>query len=76
MLVEKHRLIRRVTHAIRGIRLNKAISAFMEFIKFLRSPTVTAEEVDRATLKVFAVLLTPFAPHVASELCRAAELTS
>ena len=67
ILVEKHRLIRRVTRAIETIRLNKAISAFMEFIKCLRSPAITLEEVDRATLRVFSTLLAPFAPHVAEE---------
>ncbi len=68
VLVEKHRLIRRVTRAIDGLRLNNAVSAFMEFIKVLRSPEVTPEEVDRSTLRVFAILLAPFCPHLASEL--------
>lgn len=68
VLVEKHRLIRRVTRAIRTFRLNKAVSAFMEFVNFLRASDLTPDEVDRATLKTFTVLLSPFAPHLAAEL--------
>lgn len=68
VLVAKHRLIRRVSRAIRTFRLNKAVSAFMEFVKLLRSEDLTLEEVDRQTLKTFVVLLTPFAPHMAHEL--------
>ncbi|MGE4618507.1 MAG: class I tRNA ligase family protein [Planctomycetota bacterium] len=68
VLVAKHRLVRRVSRAIRTFGLNKAVSAFMEFVKLLRSEEVTLEEVDRQTLKTFVVLLTPFAPHMAHEL--------
>lgn len=67
-LIEKHRLIRRVSRAIESFRLNKAVSAFMEFVKFLRSPDLSMEEVDRSTLKTFTILLSPFAPHMACEL--------
>lgn len=68
VLVAKHRLIRRVSKAIRTFRLNKAVSAFMEFVKLLRSSDISLEEVDRQTLKVFVVLLCPFAPHMAHQL--------
>ncbi|MEE8142869.1 MAG: leucine--tRNA ligase, partial [Planctomycetota bacterium] len=68
VLVEKHRLIYRVTRSIRTFRFNKAVSAFMEFVKVLRSSEISAEEVDRATLKVFLTVLAPFAPHLAAEL--------
>ncbi len=67
VLVLKHRLIRRVTRAIRTFHLNKAIAAFMEFVKELRTEDLTPEEVDQDTLKVFLVLLHPFAPHLTSE---------
>lgn len=68
VLVAKHRLVRRVSRAIRNFRLNKAISAFMEFVKLLRGDELSLEEVDRQTLKTFIVLLAPFAPHMAHEL--------
>jgi len=68
VLVLKHRLIRRVTRAIRTFHLNKAVSAFMAFVKELRAPDLTLEEVDRETLRTFVVLLQPFAPHAAAEL--------
>jgi leucyl-tRNA synthetase len=68
VLVAKHRLVRRVSRAIRNFRLNKAISAFMEFVKLLRGENLSIEEVDRQTLKTFIVLLAPFAPHMAHEL--------
>jgi leucyl-tRNA synthetase len=65
--VEKHRLIRLVTRAIQTFKMNKAVSAFMSFVKELRSPAVTPQEVDAATLRTFAILLAPFAPHLAAE---------
>lgn len=68
VLVEKHRLIRRVSEAVRSFKLNKAVSAFMEFVKVLTTPPLTPEEVDQATLRTFTVLLAPFAPHLAAEL--------
>ncbi len=68
VLVAKHRLVRRVSRAIRTFRLNKAVSAFMEFVKLLRGNDLTPEEVDRQALKTFVVLLNPFAPHMAHEL--------
>ena len=68
VLVAKHRLIRRVSRAIRTYRLNKAVSAFMEFVKLLRSDEFSPEEVDKQTLKTFTILLAPFAPHMAHEL--------
>ncbi len=68
VLVLKHRLIRRVTRAIRTFHLNKSVAAFMEFVNELRSENLTSEEVDRDTLKTFLVLLHPFAPHLSSEI--------
>jgi leucyl-tRNA synthetase len=68
VLVLKHRLIRRVTRAIRTFHLNKAVSAFMVFVKELRAPDLTLEEVDRETLRTFVILLQPFAPHAAAEM--------
>ena len=68
VLVEKHRLIRRVSRAIRTYRLNKAVSSFMSFIKLLRSDQISPEEVDRSTLSTFCILFQPFAPHMANEL--------
>ena len=68
VLVAKHRLIRRVTRAIRTYRMNKAVSAFMEFIKLLRGDEFSMEEVDKQTLRTFTILLAPFAPHMAHEL--------
>ncbi|MFQ5653967.1 MAG: class I tRNA ligase family protein [Planctomycetota bacterium] len=67
-LVEKHRLIRRVTRAIRTFRMNKAVSAFMEFVNELRGNRLSLEEVDRSTLRTFIILLAPFTPHLAAEL--------
>lgn len=68
VLVEKHRLIQRVSLAVTSFKMNKAVSAFMEFVKVLTSDPLTPEEVDQATLRTFTVLLAPFAPHLASEL--------
>jgi leucyl-tRNA synthetase len=68
VLVEKHQLIHEVTGQVRKLRYHRAIAAIYHFVKFLESEVITEEEVDRKSIQVFLVLLSPFAPYLASEL--------
>jgi leucyl-tRNA synthetase len=56
-----------VTDDLEAMRFNTAISAMMEFTNHL---TPLAEK-PRLALEPFALLLSPFAPHLAEELWRA-----
>ena len=61
-----HATIRKVTEDIEAIRFNTAISAMMVFVnEFLGAATKPV-----AAMRAFAILLSPFAPHMAEELWR------
>ena len=60
--------VRRVTDDTEGLRFNTAISAMMEFVNgALKWP----EPRPRAALREFALLLAPYAPHLAEEAWQA-----
>jgi leucyl-tRNA synthetase len=60
----RHRTIRKVSEDIEKIRFNTAISALMEYVNELtRLERASAED-----KRVLAHLLSPFAPHLGSEL--------
>ncbi|MBN1420086.1 MAG: leucine--tRNA ligase [Planctomycetes bacterium] len=68
VLVAKHRLIRRVGERLKAHRYHTAISAAMEFVRFLQDSEITEQEVDRQTLRVVAIVLAPLFPFLAEEL--------
>ena len=68
VLVQKHKLIHGVTENLRKMRYHCAVSDFYHFVKFLESPQTAEEEVDRSALQTFLIVLSPFAPYLASEL--------
>lgn len=61
---ELHKLMKKVTEDIEGMRFNTAISQMMIFVNHLYKTT----KVTKETAKNFALVLAPFAPHLAEEL--------
>jgi len=59
-----HGLIKKVTGDIEGLRFNTAIAAMMEFV----NAAGKWKELPREAAEAFALLLSPFAPHVGEEL--------
>ncbi len=70
-----HKTIKRVGEAIDRLSFNTAIAGMMEFVNALylaQELTAPAEKAAMAqALRTLAVLLTPFAPHLADELAQA-----
>ncbi len=61
---ELHKLIKKVTEDIEGMHFNTAISAMMIFV----NSVYKTGKVTKETAATFALLLSPFAPHIAEEL--------
>ena len=68
MIKERHRLIYDVTTRLESFSLNTVISAFMEHNNKLIEIAKKEGGIDKETLSTMAVLLSPFAPHIAEEL--------
>jgi leucyl-tRNA synthetase len=59
-----HKTVKKVTQDIESLRLNTAISAMMILVKHLGSLAV----VPRGAVSSLALILSPFAPHIAEEI--------
>jgi leucyl-tRNA synthetase len=59
-----HKMLKKVTDDIEGMRFNTAISAMMEFVNAANQ----WENRPKAAFEAFVVALSPFAPHTAEEL--------
>ena len=59
-----HACIKKVTEDLDGMRFNTAISAMMVFV----NDAITWETKPVSVMRVFLILLQPFAPHLAEEL--------
>ncbi len=59
-----HRAIKKVSDDVEGLKFNTAIAALMALINDLTD----TGSVTRGELRVFTILLSPFAPHVAEEV--------
>jgi leucyl-tRNA synthetase len=60
-----HATIAKVTADIAGLRYNTAIAAMMEYLNAVREGN---RKVNRPEVEPLAVLVAPFAPHIAEEL--------
>ncbi|HCR48609.1 MAG TPA: leucine--tRNA ligase, partial [Bacteroidetes bacterium] len=61
-----HRLIKKVGEDIEAMRYNTAIAAMMEFVNV----ALQWENRPRNVMEPFALVLSPYAPHLAEELWR------
>ncbi len=68
MIKERHRLVCDITKRLEGFSLNTAISGFMEHNNNLIEIAKKEGGIDKETLSTMAVLLSPFAPHMAEEI--------
>lgn len=69
-----HRALKRVTEDIERLSFNTGIARAMELVNFL-TPIDPADDRERAAMaeavRLLSVMLSPFAPHLAEEICEA-----
>ena len=59
-----HHTIKEVTNNIESLQFNTAIARMMEFV----NAALKVEKVDKDVMEKFALVLSPFAPHMGEEL--------
>lgn len=59
-----HKTIKKITEDTENLSFNTAIACMMEFVNFCNK----RETLSTETVKIFVLLLSPYAPHVAEEL--------
>ena len=64
----KNKMIYEITNRLEALTLNTVVSGFMEFTNKLIAVAKESNGVDQSSLDALAVLLSPFAPHIAEEI--------
>jgi len=64
----RHRLIHDITYRLENLSLNTVVSGFMEHVNTLQNIAKQAGGISKPMLETLAVLLSPFAPHMAEEI--------
>ena len=68
MIRARNQLIYTITSRLNDFSLNTVISGFMEYTNQLTAISKKCGGIDLETLETMAVLLSPFAPHIAEEM--------
>ena len=68
MLRLKNKMIYDITQRIESFSLNTVVSGFMEYFNKISDLASKQGGIDKGTMETIAVLLSPFAPHMAEEL--------
>ena len=64
----RHKMIYDITQRIENLSMNTVVSGFMEHTNALIEIAKTLGGIDKETLEALAILLAPFAPHMAEEI--------
>jgi len=68
MIKVRNKLVHDITYRLDNFSLNTVISGFMEYTNKLLDIAKKEGGIDKETLSVLTVLLSPFAPHMSEEL--------